>query len=210
MIAHRHLANLFYKPFPNIIWKYPPYENTVYLTFDDGPYPAVTGPVLELLKKEKIPATFFLSGESIDTHRNELSDLDYSPFQLGNHFYRHQPLFGMGEADIAEEANITDQLILQHFKGLAQTFRPPYGVFSPKLFPALQSTGKRMVLWTLMAYDFKWNAVKILNHLRKNVRAGDIIVFHDSPQTKNVMSEVLPAFIDDCRRRGWKFGDIVL
>jgi len=50
MIPYRYLAKIFLKPYPDIIWKYPPYENTVYLTFDDGPYPPLTKPLLEMLR----------------------------------------------------------------------------------------------------------------------------------------------------------------
>ena len=208
MNAHRMLAQLFYAPFPNIIWKYPPYENTIYLTFDDGPYPPLTGPLLGMLKDLKLPATFFLSGESIFRYRRELADLDYGSHVLGNHFYHHMPLFGIDFKKLVREINVTDELILRHFNRLANFFRPPHGVFNRKIFPALESTSKRMVLWTVMAYDFKWNAERVLKHLKNTVHPGGIIVFHDSPKSENVLLDVIPPFVDHCRQLGWRFGKI--
>ena len=208
MNAHRTLAKLFYAPFPNIIWKYPPYENTIYLTFDDGPYPPLTGPLLGLLNDLKFPATFFLSGESIFRYRRELADLDYGNHVIGSHFYHHIPLLGIEFKKLLREINFTDELIFRYFNRLANFFRPPYGVFNRKVFPALESTSKRMVLWTVMAYDFKWNAERVLKHLQNTVHPGDIIVFHDSPKSENVLLDVIPPFVEHCRQLGWRFGRI--
>jgi peptidoglycan/xylan/chitin deacetylase (PgdA/CDA1 family) len=208
MILHRQFAQLFYAPFSNIIWKYPPYENTVYFTFDDGPYPPLTAPLLQLLDDLKLPATFFLSGESIFRYRRELADLDYGKHVIGSHFYHHVPLFGMDFKKLLRGINVTDELIFRHFNRLANYFRPPYGVFNRKIFPVLESTSKKMVLWTVMAYDFKWNANRVLKHLRDTVHPGDIIVFHDSPQSAGVLPEVLPPFVEHCRELGWRFGKI--
>jgi peptidoglycan/xylan/chitin deacetylase (PgdA/CDA1 family) len=208
MIPYRHLAGLFYKPFPDIIWKYPPYENTIYLTFDDGPCPPVTNPLLEMLHQLQVPATFFLSGENVFRYRRRMVELDYSGHEIGSHFFHHIPPFGLHSKKLLKEINLTDQLIFQYLKRLPQVFRPPFGVFSRKLFPALQSASKKLVLWTVMAYDFKWEKNKILDHLRESVCAGDIIVFHDSPKTGEVLPEVIPPFVAFSRERGWRFGKI--
>ncbi|RMH94048.1 MAG: polysaccharide deacetylase family protein [Calditrichaeota bacterium] len=206
MIAHRLLAKWFYAPYPNLIWQYPPYENTVYLTFDDGPYPPVTRPLLEFLAQQEIPATFFLSGESLCRYRHELEALDYTGHQIGSHLFHHIPLFGLKTPQLLREIDLTDRLIWKHFERLAQLFRPPYGVFSPRLFPVLQSTGKRLVLWSLMANDFKWKPPRILRYLMDQVHPGDIVVFHDSPLTDGILLEVLPRFVQFCREKGWRFG----
>lgn len=208
MIPHKKLASIFYKPFPSITWKFPPYENKIYLTFDDGPYPPVTEPLLALLNSRKIPATFFLSGESIYRYRHRLTALDYANHQLGNHLFHHIPLFGLKTKKLVKEINKTDELILKNWGKIARVFRPPYGIFSRQLFTALQSTSKKLVLWTVMAYDFKWDKQKILKHLLYHVHAGDIIVFHDSSKTDPVLLDVLPHFLDHCQKCGWQF-DVV-
>lgn len=208
MIPFRYLASIFFKPFPNIIWKYPPYENTVYLTFDDGPYPPVTRPLLEMLRELQVPATFFLSGENLFRYRREMGELDYSGHEIGSHFYHHIPLFGLNSAKLLNGINLTDKLVYQYQKQLPRFFRPPYGVFSKKLFPVLQSASKKLVMWSVMAYDFKWEKERVLEHLYRSVRAGDIVVFHDSPKTERVLLEVVPPFVEFCRERGWRFGTI--
>lgn len=208
MIAHRHLARIFYAPFPNLIWRQSSPKNTVYLTFDDGPYPPVTRPLLNLLNDRKIPATFFLSGRNVFKYRYEIKTLEYSGHALGNHLFHHVNSMGMGRKTLLREIRLTDALVNRYLESAAPLLRPPYGVFGPAMFPALRQSNKIMVLWSVMANDFKWSAGKILAYLRKSVRPGDIIVFHDSPMTEGVLPEVFPLFLDHCRAKGWGFGVI--
>ena len=205
MIAHRHLAKLAYASFPGIRWRYPPYQNAIYLTFDDGPFPPLTESLLNFLKEKGVPATFFLSGKNLYQYRHQLHTLDYTGHAIGNHSFHHIPHFGINKRMLAREIDMTDRIILDQFGRLARIFRPPYGIFDRSLFSVLKSTGKTMMLWTVMAYDFKWSAAAILKHLYANVHAGDIVVFHDSPTTENVLMDVIPPFVEYCHRRGWKF-----
>ncbi len=131
MIAPRRLTALFLKPYPNIIWKYPPSAKTIYLTFDDGPYPPVTKPLLAWLKEKQIPATFFLSGKQIYRYRREMGNLDYSDHQIGSHSFYHLPLFGLERSSLLRQIEVTDRLILKYVNRLPNLFRPPYGNFNP-------------------------------------------------------------------------------
>lgn len=207
MTAHRLLAKIFYPPYRDLIWRVPG-DTNIYLTFDDGPYPPVTKRILSLLKKQKVPGTFFLSGEKIFAHRRELKKLSYKGHSVGNHFFHHIPPFGINAKTMMQEINLTDRLIQKHFKQSPQLFRPPYGIFSPALLKTLQKQNKRMILWSLMANDFKWSADRVLDHLRNSIRTGDVVVFHDSEKAGEIVLEVLPEFIKHCRERGFGFADI--
>ncbi len=66
------------------------------------------------------------------------------------------------------------------------------------------------LLWSLMANDFKWSAEKVLHHLTKTVRGGDVVVFHDSQKAERVVLEVLTEFIKYCRGRGLRISDLGL
>lgn len=209
MIAHRLLANVLFKPYDNLIWQLPESANKrIYLTFDDGPYPPVTQRVLNILAEQQVPATFFLSGQQLFQYRHRLSRLNYAGHAIGNHLFHHSPLFGWSRQRLLKEINLTDQIIVDHLDRLPTTFRPPYGVFSPQLFPALQSTSKKLVLWSVLTNDFKWDRYRVLENLYRQVRPGDILVFHDSPKTCAVLPALLPDFIRYCRSRGWEFGII--
>lgn len=204
MIAHRFLANIFYRPYPDLIWRLPD-RKKICLTFDDGPYPPVTKQVLKILNDARVPATFFLSGERIFAHRRELKRLSYRGHSLGNHFYHHVPVFGLRAQTIARQLNISDYLIEKNFSQNPALFRPPYGIFSPALLKELRKQNKVLALWSLMANDFKWGAEKVMAHLSKSLRGGDVVVFHDSAKTEKVVVEVLPKFIEHCLEKGYEF-----
>lgn len=205
MIAQRFLANIFYRPYRDVIWRFPG-ENKIYLTFDDGPYPPVTKEVLKILSDFRASATFFLSGDQIFANRRELKKRWYKGHSLGNHSFYHAPVLGMRAKIIVRQLNVTDSLIEKYFKQNPTLFRPPYGIFSPALLRTLRQQNKTMALWSLMANDFKWSADRVMEHLRKSVRGGDVVVFHDSPKTEKVVVEVLPAFIEHCHEKGYEFG----
>jgi len=206
MLTHRTLAKIFYQPFPQIIWRMPPAENKIYLTFDDGPYPPVTTPLLDYLAAQNIPATFFLSGENVFRFRHQITALNYGDHAIGSHSFHHAPMFGLSKKKLTRELNIADALIHRYVKRNVRLFRPPYGMFDKRIFPVLQASGKQMILWSVMANDFKWDKPDILRHLRRSVKPGDIIVFHDSPMTEKVLLPMLAEFVNDCRERGWGFG----
>ena len=208
MITHRTLAKIFYKPFPQIVWRMPPVENKIYLTFDDGPYPPVTKPLLEYLNAQKIPAAFFLSGETVFRFRHQIAPLEYAGHAIGNHSFHHVPMFGLSKKTLLREVNAADAVIQRYLKQNARLFRPPYGMFDKRISPVLRATGKKMILWSLMANDFKWDKSRILSYLQRSVMPGDIIVFHDSPMTEKVLLPVLETFVSHCRERGWGFGQL--
>lgn len=218
MIAHRFLAGIFYRPYRDIIWQFPgddsrrndgkpipPKENSIYLTFDDGPCPPVTNRVLGLLKELETPATFFLSGENIFAHRREIKRISYKGHSIGSHFFYHIPAIALSSKKMLRGLDLADRLIYENFGREVQLFRPPYGIFGPSLLRALRKRNKKMVLWSLMANDFKWSPDKVINHLKKSVQNGDVVVFHDSPKAERVAIEVLPEFIRYCRKKGLGF-----
>jgi len=202
VIAHRYLAKLLYAPFPELIWQGSD-THSIYLTFDDGPFDGITAQVLDILNRYSVPATFFLSGEALE----QCSNLpDYSKHVVGNHLYTHRPQFGFKSDLLKEEIAKTSQLISERLGRTSGLCRPPYGVFSARYQKALKETRQQLVLWTLMANDFKWSSQRVLTHLKKQTRPGDIIVLHDSPKAAECIVEVLPQFIEFCQGRGWGFG----
>lgn len=217
MTAHRLLTKILYKPYPDIVWRFPvdgaqkgdrASEKSICLTFDDGPNPPVTKSVLRILKELRTPATFFISGEKVFTYRREIKKLNYKAHSLGSHFFHHSPIFALSSERIRRELQLTDRFIMRYCGRESQLFRPPYGVFSPSLLRTLREENKRMVLWSLMANDFKWSAEKVIRHLKKSVRSGDVVVFHDSEKAEKILPEVLPEFIRFCRQKGFKFKSI--
>jgi len=204
-ILYKFFAHYTLAAFPEISWKRSKHQQNVYLTFDDGPDPEVTPQVLEILKKYRVSAVFFLLGEKMQNHQTKLKYINYQGHRLGNHGFYHMPMILRSAEKIKGEILETDRLIQQEFRQKTTLFRPPYGIWGPALCKQLKSLRKEIVLWSLMANEFKWNAEKVSSYLSKKISGGDIVVFHDNPESRTTLMKVLPDFLEFCLDQDYKF-----
>lgn len=181
------------------------------LTFDDGPDPAVTPRVLDLLDAHKIRATFFCIAENALAHPALVHEIARRGHQVENHSHRHSLGFACGgylrqarDVDAAQDA-------LTQLTGRApRFFRAPAGIRSPFLDPVLQRRGLRHVAWTRRGFDaVTRHPARVLSRLTRHLAPGDILLLHDggAAQALNgqpVVLEVLPALLDQIRQRGLK------
>jgi peptidoglycan/xylan/chitin deacetylase (PgdA/CDA1 family) len=201
----KRAVNFINPAFPNLIWRLPQERKTVYLTFDDGPYPEITESVLEILKHYHVPAIFFLSGKEIQQYGSGISKLNFKGHFLGNHGFSHNTLIFKSLEYLESEILETDCLIKDNFQVTTSLFRPPYGIWGAGLYKVLNSRKKDLILWSLMSNDFKWLPQKIEDHLKKKLQSGDIVVFHNSPISNHTTLKILPKFIEFCRDDGYEF-----
>ncbi|MFI5346468.1 MAG: polysaccharide deacetylase family protein [Elusimicrobiota bacterium] len=183
----------------------------VALTFDDGPSP-YTAQVLDVLKKNRVRATFFLCGENALRYPELVRRIRAEGHQIGNHTYSHPYLYLMSEAAIASEIDRT-QDVLQKITGARPTlFRPPFGVRWFTLWPLLRERGLTMVMWSDRGYDGKLDSDGIAKTTLEQLTPGAIILLHDGFET-HAPSEVdraatvraLPSIISGVRKAGYTF-----
>ncbi len=75
--------------YPERIWAFSRSQNSVFLTFDDGPIPEVTPWVLDELKKHNAKATFFCIGENVQKHPEIFRRIVAEGHSVGNHTFNH-------------------------------------------------------------------------------------------------------------------------
>jgi peptidoglycan/xylan/chitin deacetylase (PgdA/CDA1 family) len=110
----------------------------VALTFDDGPDPAVTPQVLDLLKRHRLPATFFIAGIKAEAHPALVREILRQGHTIGNHSYHHDPLLMLrSRARLAAEIAGTQEA-LARFGIRPIAFRPPVGITNPGLAGVLR------------------------------------------------------------------------
>src|SRR5438270_10600700 len=80
---------LLKKLYPNLIWNLDREQNSIYLTFDDGPIPIVTPFVLNILKQYNAKATFFCIGDNVRKHPDIFEQVITDGHAIGNHTYNH-------------------------------------------------------------------------------------------------------------------------
>lgn len=181
-------------------------EKLVALTFDDGPTQQYTPLVLDMLKKEKVKATFFVIGEELEQAPQIGQRIVAEGHELGNHTYSHTRMIGRSYAFVRDEVERTDALIRTlGYKGPI-TFRPPYGKKFLTLPYYLNSTDRTTITWDVEP-DSALNATstQIVDAVKAQVRPGSIILLHAMYSSRQSSQEAIPGIIEALRGEGYKF-----
>jgi len=173
------------------------------LTFDDGPGQE-TAAILDILKMQNAPATFFCIGKNAATNTEVLKRIDAEGHLVGNHSYNHGFNFDWQSANtMAAEMSKTNEVIATAIGKTPKLFRPPYGVTNPNLAKAVALTNMHSIGWSLRSFDTKAkSAQELLNSISDKLQGGDIILLHD---TKAITREILTDLIVNARKKGFTF-----
>lgn len=188
--------------YPQAIFRMNPDEKAIYLTFDDGPIPEVTPWVLDQLEKYDVKATFFMVGENIHKHPEEYQMVIERGHRIGNHTYNHIRGF---EYSAPEYLDNTDQAnkVMQ-----TDLFRPPHGHMGIRQYRTLRKH-YRIIMWDLVTRDYskKMRPEQVLSNVKRYVRNGSIITFHDSLKSWNNgnLTYALPHAIEHLKAEGYEF-----
>jgi peptidoglycan-N-acetylglucosamine deacetylase len=125
------------------------------LTFDDGPNPAMTPRLLDLLDRFQARATFFVIGKFARDCPELLKETAARGHLIGNHTDAHPNLFWLKPDKITIELRCCNYSINAATGSPARWFRPPYGYRNPWVIPMARELKQRVVLWTLLPDDWK-------------------------------------------------------
>jgi peptidoglycan/xylan/chitin deacetylase (PgdA/CDA1 family) len=178
-----------------IISRGTPDKKAVALTFDDGPDPLSTPPLLRLLAEHQVKATFFVIGKQAAAHPELIKAILHQGHAIGNHSYTHDNLVMFrSSTSIAAEITATQQ-VLQNLGTRPLAFRPPVGITGPRLQPALSNTGMYTVNFSCRAIDGGNRWIKnIAKKILDRIQPGDIVALHDaSPPSPSL----LPAWLNE-------------
>ena len=173
------------------------------LTIDDGPDPAVTPRVLELLEQHRAPATFFCVGARIEQFPELARDILRRGHAIENHSQRHLRRFSLlGPRAMVREIGRAQQSIAAISGEPARFFRAPAGLRNPFLDPVLTQLGLRLASWTRRGFDtVNREPESVLRRLLNRLAAGDILLLHDGNAARStdgqpVILAVLPALLE--------------
>jgi peptidoglycan/xylan/chitin deacetylase (PgdA/CDA1 family) len=167
---------VFQKLFNKVTWRIE-HSKAVYLTFDDGPNPAVTIPLLELLKKHNARATFFLLGNNAQKYPELVKRILEGNHSVGFHCNEHTNSRKLNLVELLKNFKLPNSI------PLTLLYRPPYGKLRVWQYNYLKNKFP-LIGWTIMPGDFdsKKTFEAQLNNL-KLAKCGDIVVLHELPQT---------------------------
>ncbi len=192
------IPRILSRAFRSLTWELPASGNQVYLTFDDGPTPEVTGWVLDLLSARGIKATFFCLGNNVEQHTEIFGRILEEGHAVGNHSYSHKKGFRCSVSGYVEDVERAAGLID------SKLFRPPYGRILPAQVRAIKKRF-RIIMWTVLSVDYNASlpGEKVVKNVTANVRPGSIIVFHDSVKASKNLYYALPKVVDFLLENGY-------
>ena len=187
--------------FSSLIWKIPNDNKTVYLTFDDGPTEKVTRKILEVLKNEKVKASFFCVGKNVEKYPDLFACIKAEGHAVGNHTNTHLNGWKTNKKQYLEDVEEADKLIKSNL------FRPPYGKLNWRSKKDLQRKYK-IVMWDVAGGDFdQYLSIKdVVKNIINNVNPGSIVVLHDNQKFMIKTVEALPIIIKELKDKKYRFG----
>ena len=186
--------------FPEALWRMNSAEKAVYLTFDDGPIPVITPWVVDLLGEYNIKATFFMVGDNVRKHPQEYTQVVEAGHRVGNHTFNHLKGLFTDTREYLENVKKADALIHSNL------FRPPHGMLRRSQYKELCKRYK-FIMWDLVTRDYsrRLNGEEVLGNVKRLVRPGSIITFHDSLRSEANLKYALPRSIDWLLEEGYSF-----
>ena len=181
----------------------------VAITIDDGPEPAVTPRVLDLLDAHGQRATFFCIAERVRAQPALAREIVARGHSIQNHTARHRHNFSLlGPRGFADEIARAQEILAETTGQRPTCFRAPAGLRNPFLEPVLHRLGLSLVSWTRRGFDTRdGDAVRVLARLERRLGAGDILLLHDGNAARTargepVLLEVLPLLLERLRAEG--------
>jgi len=163
------------------------------LTFDGGASTGSVQAVLDILKNNNIPATFFFTGKWVENNPDIIKNISSLGFSIHNHSYSHPHIADISVDALTEEINKTEKIISDLIgKTTKPFFRPPYGEINDQIFATVKKDGYCSILWTVDALD--WETTQTAEGAKERVlskaKNGAIILMH-------IGDDLVPKFLLD-------------
>ncbi len=180
-------------------------RKVVALTFDDGPDPAYTPRVLDILARYSVHATFFEEGKQIDRYPELTNRVAAAGHSLGNHTYTHPYLTRLSEKKIRWELQAADQALERDAHLKTDMFRPPRGEWNPAVFTEVNRGHDHLILWSVaLEHQALPTPQAMAASVLDRVNPGDIILMHDGGSVpRETTVQALPLLMEGLRQRGY-------
>lgn len=182
-------------------------EKVIYLTFDNGYEEGYTGEILDVLKKEEVPAAFFVTGHYVKSQPDLVRRMVDEGHIIGNHSYHHPDFTIVSKETMKKELETLEQAVAEvsDQKDL-KYLRPPKGIFSEKTLRWSNELGYIHIFWSLAFTDWKTSEQKgweyAYDNIMKQVHPGAIMLLHTVSSDN---AEALDKLITELKKQGYTF-----
>jgi len=163
-----------------LAWRGRPGRSEIALTFDDGPDPTFTPPLLDLLAAHRVRGTFFVVGERVERHPELARRIVAEGHELGNHSYTHPEFDSLSLRQADAEIRRTQEAIERIQGRRCRWFRPPKGKLCAASLAGAWRRRLTVLMWSSDLKDFRATAPhEILDaEVVRPLRDGDIVLYH--------------------------------
>jgi len=189
-------------------------DKKLVLSFDDGPSNEYTPKILDILKRENVPATFFMQGENMEVNLPLVERIYKAGYEIGNHTFSHPNVAEISNEKTDLELNATRRLLECITQRSTILFRPPYDAdVEPRdyhdLIPVIRAKKQNYitVAESIDTRDWEKNvsADSIFERVRRQIQNGNIILMHDAGGNRKATIEALPRIIKYFKAQGYTF-----
>jgi cellulose synthase/poly-beta-1,6-N-acetylglucosamine synthase-like glycosyltransferase/peptidoglycan/xylan/chitin deacetylase (PgdA/CDA1 family) len=191
-------------------------DRTIALTFDDGPDPTWTPQVLAVLRRHRVPATFFVVGSQVAKHPDLAGQLVAEGHAIGAHTFTHPDLADLPGWRRDLEYSQT-QMAIAYATGVSTSLvRPPYSSFADALddrgWSTVRDAGDRGYVTVLNDTDSRdWarpGVDAIVRSATPDDGDGAIVLLHDAGGNRAQTVAALDRLIPAMRERGYRFATV--
>ncbi len=181
-------------------------QNTLYLTFDDGPNPSTTKDLLLLLEAEGVLATFFLIGTEVAKFPELAKSVADKGHTIGNHSLNHNFMPSMPTRMIEREIMHTNALLEKATGRKPKLFRPPYGMIDKRGAACLKELDMRIVYWGAVPEDWQGvGAERVVERVCRKLTDGTLIVLHEGTHIASQTIAATREIIARGKAKGYTF-----
>jgi peptidoglycan-N-acetylglucosamine deacetylase len=183
-------------------------SRTLYLTFDDGPDPATTQRLLDLLEARMSTATFFLIGENARRYPGLARRIAESGHTVGQHTNTHidpwRARYSLVRSEMVRATAVIEEATGQSIGWM----RPPYGHITPGIARWARENGQRIALWDVMPADFLASATAegVALHVEAKARPGSLVVLHEGGRAAAITPPAVGRILGSARANGFHCG----
>lgn len=200
-----------------LVYSFAATERLAALTFDDGPHPRLTPPLLDMLAAHQAAATFFLVGRAAADHPGVVERQVAEGHEIGNHTWSHPRMSDLTGAAVREEVARGARALTEQTGRRPRWFRSPRGVITGPVMHAASKEGLDVVMWSgvLNRRLPLTPAAAVTTRLMSQLRPGVIFDLHDGtnghddrPSWESLRSRQLarlPDFLDAAKAEGYRF-----
>jgi peptidoglycan/xylan/chitin deacetylase (PgdA/CDA1 family) len=205
--AFYHNSPIFGRPITKLVTQ----DKAVALTFDDGPNPDATPPILDALKARGVKATFFILGRHAEQWPDLVKRIADDGHAIGNHGYFHRKLHFKSPSYVRNDLALGTQAIERAGGGRPKLFRAPHGFRSPWVSAIARSFGQRTVGWSFGVWDTARPGVEeIVRRIIDGARPGSILLLHDGDGydphgDRSQTAQAVPLIVDRMLAHGYRF-----